>query len=90
MEFAQPPQHHIIRRMDGGGAINRSYIMSQRQLGWDDMRIRDRVDPSEIVQGEQAQAAQQEATDNMPLDNNNPNDDNWVPPGNSAQGSRKK
>ncbi len=65
--------------------------MSQRQLGWDDMRIRDRVDPSEIVQGEQAQAAQQEATDNnMPLDNNNPNDDSWVPPGNSAQGSRKK
>jgi len=64
--------------------------MSQRQLGWDDMRIRDRVDPREIVQGEQAQAAEQEAKDNMPLDNTNPDGDNWVPPGNSGQGSRKK
>jgi len=64
--------------------------MSQRQLGWDDMRIRDRLDPREIAEGEQAQAAEQEARDNMPLENNNPGDDNWVPPGNAGQGSHKK
>jgi hypothetical protein len=63
--------------------------MSQRQLGWDDMRIRDRVDPREVVQGEQAQAAEQEAKDHMPLENDS-NGDNWVPPGNADQGSRKK
>jgi hypothetical protein len=62
--------------------------MSQRQLGWDDMRIRDRVDPREVVQGEQAQASEQEAKDNMPLESNE--GDNWVPPGNADQGSRKK
>ncbi len=59
--------------------------MSNRQLGWDDQRIRDRVDPREIVQGEQAQAAQQEAELSQPLE-----DDQWVPPGNKDQGSRKK
>lgn len=61
--------------------------MSQRQLGWDDMRVRDRIDPRDVVQSEQAQAAEQEAKDNMPLENDA---DNWVPPGNADQGSRKK
>jgi hypothetical protein len=63
--------------------------MSNRQLGWDDMRVRDRIDPREVVQAEEAQASEQEARNNMPLENDN-GDDNWVPPGNSGQGSHKK
>lgn len=63
--------------------------MSNRQLGWDDMRVRDRVDPGDVTQNEQAKAAEQQAKDNMPLENNS-NDDDWVPPGNADQGSRKK
>jgi hypothetical protein len=61
--------------------------MSNRQLGWDDQRIRDRLDPREIVQGEQAQFAQQEAEQNEEMAGGG--DDKWIPPGNSAQGSRK-
>lgn len=60
--------------------------MSNRQLGWDDQRIRDRLDPREIVQGEQAQAAQQEAEQK---DEAVGGDEAWIPPGNSGQGSRK-
>lgn len=64
--------------------------MSNRQLGWDDMRVKDRLAPREVIQQEQAEASEQEAKDNMPLENNNSDGDNWVPPGNSDQGSRKK
>jgi hypothetical protein len=61
--------------------------MSNRQLGWDDQRIRDRLDPSEIVQGEQAEFAQQKSEETgQPLENG----DQWIPPGNKDQGSRKK
>ena len=62
--------------------------MSNRQLGWDDQRIRDRLDPREIVQGEQAQMSQQEAHEGEELVGGN--DDGWIPPGNKDQGSRKK
>jgi hypothetical protein len=60
--------------------------MSNRQLGWDDMRIRDRVSPSEIAEGNKEQMEQQEAE----LEQQSSNDDRWVPPGNPDQGSRKK
>ena len=61
--------------------------MSNRQLGWDDQRVKDRLDPRETVQGDQAQFAQQQAEETgQPLEN----DDQWVPPGNKDQGSRKK
>jgi hypothetical protein len=63
--------------------------MSNRQLGWDEMRVRDRIDPRDVAQDEHAQAAEQEARDNMPLENNK-DEDNWIPPGNADQGSRKK
>ncbi len=59
--------------------------MSNRQLPWDDKRIRDRIDPREIVQGEQEQYEQQQSEIT-----GQPVDDQWVPPGNSDQGSRKK
>ena len=59
--------------------------MSNRQLGWDDQRIRDRLDPREIVQGDQAQYEEQQSEiEGQPVD------DQWVPPGNADQGSRKK
>ena len=61
--------------------------MSNRQLGWDDKRIRDRNDPREIVQGEQAQAQQMESEiTGQPLSSD---EDQWIPPGNADQGSRK-
>jgi hypothetical protein len=53
------------------------------------MRTRDRVDPREVAQSEKAKAAEQEAKNNVPLENDD-SDDNWVPPGNAEQGSRKK
>ena len=59
--------------------------MSNRQLGWDDQRIRDRLDPREIVEGEKEQLTQEKPADEM-----QPNDDQWIPPGNPDQGSRKK
>lgn len=59
--------------------------MSNRQLPWDDMRIRDRDDPRENAEANKARQSQQEAEDEQPLD-----DDQWIPPGNKDQGSRKK
>ena len=61
--------------------------MSNRQLPWDDKLIRDRIVPREDAQSDKEQFQQQttderhEAVDGQ--------DDNWVPPGNSDQGSRK-
>lgn len=59
--------------------------MSNRQLPWDDNRIRDRIDPREIVQGDQEKYEQQQSEIQ-----GQPVDDQWVPPGNADQGSRKK
>lgn len=59
--------------------------MSNRQLGWDDQRIRDRLSPREIAEGEKAELAQQQEEEELTGD-----DGQWIPPGNSGQGSRKK
>ncbi len=59
--------------------------MSNRQLGWDDMRIRNRVSPRELAEGDKENVEQQEEDTE-----HQPNDDQWVPPGNPDQGSRKK
>lgn len=40
--------------------------MSNRQLGWDDMRIRDRIDPREVAEANKEAAAQDEANDEQP------------------------
>jgi len=61
--------------------------MSNRQLGWDDQRIRDRLDPREIAEADKAAMEQQEASENMASSGD---DERWIPPGNSDQGSRKK
>ncbi len=58
--------------------------MSNRQLGWDDMQVRDRIAPPDEVQAEQAEAAEKEAERERPT-----GDDKWIPPGNAGQGSRK-
>ncbi len=60
--------------------------MSNRQLGWDDQRIRDRLSPREIDAADKAKLEQQAAEQDQPLTN----DDEWIPPGNADQGSRKK
>ena len=59
--------------------------MSNRQLGWDDQRIRDRLSPREIADQNKVQAEQ--AQEDEQLVGNN---DDWVPPGNPDQGSKKK
>ncbi len=59
--------------------------MSNRQMGWDDMRVRDRIAPPDEVQADKAEAAEEEAERERPT-----GDDDWVPPGNADQGSRKK
>ncbi len=61
--------------------------MSNRQLGWDDQRIRDRLSPREIAQQNAEQAQQQEADMDQEVSGD---DDSWIPPGNRDQGSRKK
>ena len=59
--------------------------MSNRQLGWDDQRIRDRLDPREIAEANKEAASQQDAAGELQS-----NDEGWIPPGNPDQGSRKK
>ena len=59
--------------------------MSNRQLGWDDQRIRDRVSPRENAEAAKNEAAQAEENEEMVG-----GDEDWVPPGNKDQGSRKK
>ena len=59
--------------------------MSNRQLPWDDRVIRDRVAPREVAEDEKNAMTQQESEiEGQPVD------DQWVPPGNADQGSRKK
>ena len=60
--------------------------MSNRQLGWDDMRIRNRVSPREIAEGNKEHMEQQEAELEQ---QSSGDDDQWIPPGNPDQGSRK-
>ncbi len=61
--------------------------MSNRQLGWDDMRIRNRVSPREIAEGNKEQMEQQNAELEQQTGGG---DDGWIPPGNKDQGSRKE
>ena len=60
--------------------------MSNRQLPWDDKRIRDRIAPREDAQADKEQF-QQQTTDERheAIDGQ---DDNWVPPLVAAQGKR--
>ncbi len=60
--------------------------MSNRQLGWDDQRIRNRLSPRELDEGDKAKMEQQAAEDDQQLVGG---DDQWIPPGNPDQGSRK-
>jgi len=59
--------------------------MSNRQLGWDDMRIRDRVSPRENDEADKAKLEQEQSDVE-----HQPQDEGWIPPGNADQGSRKK
>jgi len=61
--------------------------MSNRQLPWDDKQIRDRIAPREVAQDDKEQFQQQNAEENQPATEGQ--DDQWIPPGNSDQGSRK-
>jgi hypothetical protein len=60
-------------------------LMSNRQNTWDDMRIRNRVSPREVAEDNAEKMQQQEADENQPLQ-----EEDWIPPGNADQGSRKK
>ncbi len=40
--------------------------MSNRQLPWDDNRVRDRLDPREIPEGDKQKANQEEASSEQP------------------------
>lgn len=60
--------------------------MSDNQLGWDRMREKDRVSPREIAEADNAQFDQRESEEErQPQDEH----EQWVPPGNKNQGSRK-
>lgn len=58
--------------------------MSNLQLPHDVNAKKDRISPSELAQEDKATMRQQESENE-----NNPNDPQWVPPGNKHQGSRK-
>lgn len=61
--------------------------MSNRQNHWDEKQVKDRVSPREDAQADKQQAQQLEAENSQhQIDEN---DDRWIPPGNSDQGSRK-
>ncbi len=65
--------------------------MSNRQLGWDDQRIRDRISPREIAEANKEAANQQEGEGETQAGGGVPsNTEGWIPPGNPGQGSRKK
>lgn len=59
--------------------------MSNLQLPHDVNAKKDRISPSELAEADKAKMEQQQAEDDQ-----NPQSPDWVPPGNSAQGSRKK
>jgi hypothetical protein len=52
----------------------RSFLMSNRQLGWDDQRIRDRLDPREIAEANKEAANQQDTEGEQPQ-----SPKGWVP-----------
>ncbi len=61
--------------------------MSNRQLGWDEKQVQDRISPRETAQEDKERFQQQNAEENrQPVEGQ---DDGWVPPGNADQGSRK-
>jgi len=64
---------------------NRRLFMSNLQLPHDVNAKKDRISPSELAQADKAAQRQQEAE----MDNQPNNNEDWVPPGNSSQGSRK-
>jgi hypothetical protein len=64
--------------------------MSNRQLPWDDRRIRDRISPREIAESDKESANQHEDQVQGGGLKSNEEGEGWVPPGSSDQGSRKK
>jgi hypothetical protein len=61
--------------------------MSNRQLGWDEKQVKDRIAPREDAQADKELAQKQNAeNDEQFVDKQ---DDGWIPPGNTDQGSRK-
>ncbi len=58
--------------------------MSNLQLPHDVNAKKDRISPSELAQQDKAAQRQQESEIE-----GQPQDEQWVPPGNSSQGSRK-
>lgn len=58
--------------------------MSNQQLPHDVNAKKDRISPSELAQEDKAAMRQQEAETE-----GQPNDQQWIPPGNKNQGSRK-
>ena len=58
--------------------------MSNLQLPHDVNAKKDRISPAELAQEDKANMRQQESESE-----NQPQDEAWVPPGNSNQGSRK-
>ena len=58
--------------------------MSNLQLPHDVNAKKDRISPSELAQEDKGQMRQQESETE-----NQPQDQDWVPPGNKDQGSRK-
>lgn len=59
--------------------------MSNLQLPHDVNAKKDRISPAELAEADKAQMQQQQAEDGQ-----DPQNPDWVPPGNSDQGSRKK
>lgn len=59
--------------------------MSNMQLPHDVNAKKDRISPSELAQEDKAEFERAQAENNQ----QNPNDEHWVPPGNKDQGSRK-
>lgn len=58
--------------------------MSNYQQGFDRMRDKDRLNPRENARDDKEAMAQHEAEQDQPQ-----NDEQWIPPGNKDQGSRK-
>ena len=58
--------------------------MSNLQLPHDVNAKKDRISPQELAEADKATLRQQESEAE-----NQPNDEQWIPPGNKDQGSRK-
>ena len=59
--------------------------MSNLQLPHDVNAKKDRISPQELAQEDKAKMEQQKSNDDQSFNDNS----DWVPPGNSNQGSRK-